>query len=116
VSRHAPDGGQELSHHRDDGDLARFARAPKSFVILPKPWIASHGIENHHPERLAQASVSEWNCWTAGETPLARLPQTRRNAYIARDRTSVAKSCRVSELAAVNGPTPSIVVSSLPTS
>jgi transposase len=28
-------------------------------VVLAQPRIASHGVENHHPERLAQASVAQ---------------------------------------------------------
>src|ERR1700730_9646507 len=73
--------------------------------ICPSPFsdglylqtVGREGGTPHHPERLAQASVSERNCRTAGEALLARLSQPRRNANIARDRASAAKACRVSE-------------------
>jgi hypothetical protein len=78
MSRHAPDGDQQLAHRRDDGDLSRLARGSKSFVILAQPRIAADGVENHHPERPTQASVSERNSWTAGEALLARLPSETR--------------------------------------
>jgi hypothetical protein len=97
MSSHAPHRCEQLSHRRNNGDLARFARGSQTPVVLAQPRIASHGIENHHPERLTQARVSERNCWTAGESLLARLPQPRRNADIARERASTAKTCRVSE-------------------
>ena len=67
MSRNAPDGGQQLAHRRDHRDLARFARGPKAFVILAQPRIASHRVENHHPERLAQPSVTERDRRAAGE-------------------------------------------------
>jgi hypothetical protein len=98
MSSHAPHRCEQLSHRRDNRDLARFTRRSKTSVVLAQPRIASHGVENHHPERLAQASVSERNCWTAGEALLARLPQPRCNADIACDRTSVTKARGVSEL------------------
>jgi hypothetical protein len=98
MSSHAPYRCQQFLHRRDDSDLARFARGPKAFVILAEPRSASHGVENHHPERFAQPSVPERNCWTAGEALLARLSQPRRNADIARDRASASKTCRISEL------------------
>jgi hypothetical protein len=93
MSRHAPDGGQQLAHRRDHRDLAGFARGPKPLIVLTQPRIAADGAENHHPERLAQSSVPERDCWTAGEALLARLSQPRRNADIARDRASAAKAC-----------------------
>ncbi len=94
AGRNAPDGSQELAHRRDHCDLAS---GPKPFILLAQPRIAPHGVENHHPERLSQAGVSERDCWTAGETLLARLPQPRRYADIARDRTGTAKARRISE-------------------
>src|ERR1700757_3738865 len=83
VSSHAPNRREQLSHRRDNGDLAGFARGPKPLIVLTLPRVAADGIDNHHTERLAQASVSEWNCWTVGEALLARSPQPRRNADIA---------------------------------
>jgi CoA:oxalate CoA-transferase len=76
---------------------AGFARGSKPLIVLTQPRIAADGVENHHPERLAQASVPERNCWIAGEVLFARLPQSRRNADIARDGARAAKACRVSE-------------------
>src|SRR6266851_9025305 len=97
MSRHAPDRGQQLAHRRDHRDLAGFACGPKAFIVLTQPRVAADGVENHHPERLAQASVSERNCWTAGEPPLARLPQPWGNADVARDRTGAAKARGISQ-------------------
>jgi hypothetical protein len=71
MSRHAPDGGQQLAHRRYHRDLAGFARGPKPLIVLSQPRIAADGVENHHTERLAQASVSERNCWTAEEVLVA---------------------------------------------
>ncbi len=75
----------------------RVCRRPEDVIVLAQPRIAANSVENHHPERLPQASVPERNCWTAGEALLARLPQARCNADIARDRASAAKARRVSE-------------------
>jgi hypothetical protein len=68
---HAPNGSEQFAHGRDHRDLAGFARGPKPTIVLTQPRIATDGVENHHPERLAQASVSERNCRTAGEALLA---------------------------------------------
>jgi hypothetical protein len=90
MSRHAPDRSQQLTHRCDDHrDFAGFACGPKAFIVLTQPRVAAGGVENHHPERLAQAGVSERNCWTAREALLARLPQPRRDADVARDRTEL---------------------------
>src|SRR5712692_6277576 len=97
MSLHAPDGGQQLACRRDHRDLAGFARGPKALIVLTQPRIAADGVKNHHPERLAQAGVSERNCRTARKALLARLPQPRCNADIARDRASASKACGVSE-------------------
>jgi len=59
VSSNAPDSCQQLSHRRYNGDLARFTRRSQTLVVLAEPRIASHCVENHHPERLTQARVSE---------------------------------------------------------
>jgi hypothetical protein len=61
VSSHAPNRCEQLSHSCDDGDLARFARGPKAFVILVQPRIASHGVENHHPNREDQNRPQQEN-------------------------------------------------------
>src|SRR5208283_345473 len=98
MSRHAPDRGQQLAHRRDHRDLAGFARGPKAFIVLTQPRIAPHAVENHHPERLAQARIPKRNCWTTGEAPLLpRLLQPWRHADIARDCAGAAKARRISE-------------------
>jgi hypothetical protein len=97
MSRHAPDRGQQLTHRRDHRDFAGFTHSPKALVILAQPGIAADGVENHHPERFAQACVSKRNCWTAGEALLSRLPQPWGNADVARDRTGAAKARGISQ-------------------
>jgi hypothetical protein len=77
MGSHAPHRCEQLAYRRDNGDRAWFARVPKPLIVLALARIAAGGVENHHPERLAQASVSKRNYWTAGEALLARLPQPR---------------------------------------
>jgi len=60
---------------------------------------SSHCVENHHPERLAQASVPKRNCGSALRKSAFSLiaARPRRNPDIARDRTDAAKAGGVSE-------------------
>ena len=72
--------------------------ARQSFVVLAQPGIAANQLQNDHPERLAQARVAQRDGGPSRESFLARLPNPRDYADVARDRAGAVKSRRISEL------------------